>query len=196
MIQKYYVLVVLGMCIIKRLYFIGSIPRVLYSYTFYNSLLSLTRTKQEFYDMIQYFLTGKIPYYDLPPTFSSSEIFAKLAMRQMAMKNRCRKKIGNGSHTVSVPELINLCTASKGRCVITGWTCFLHDNRRNRMPYWALSFDHITPVSRIYWRPEAWSKSNLQIMCSALNTIKGNYTDGEVKRWYLQLLDSQVIALD
>jgi 5-methylcytosine-specific restriction endonuclease McrA len=145
--------------------------------------------------MIQFFLTGELPNYDLPPTFSSTEILSKLAQRQTFMKTRCQRKRGDGSQVVTVEELINLCSAKKGQCAITGWTCFLHDNRRSRLPYWALSFDHIMPICHSYFRPEAWSIANIQIMCSGINTVKGNYSDEEVKRWYKRFLDSQVIEL-
>jgi hypothetical protein len=152
-------------------------------------------SKQEYQDVIQFFITGKLPNDALPSPISIGNLMFRLHKRQSDMKLRCLRKRGaNSSQIVSLKDLIEICKAGQGRCAISGWRCFLHQSRA--APFWALTFDHVTPVTHIAYRAEAWSKHNIQLMCSILNQIKGCYSDDEIRRWFQRFVQSQVVEID
>ncbi|KAI8047049.1 uncharacterized protein B0P05DRAFT_567022, partial [Gilbertella persicaria] len=158
-------------------------------------LVTLTDSEMERRDMIAWFITGKLPRYDMPPNLTSLEVYTRLVNRRSYMRNRFLDKVKNGSPRIDVHDLTDIYISSEQKCVISGHHCYLHNKRINRVPYWALTYDHIVPLKQWAHNPKAWSKSNLQIMCYALNKVKGHCSDAELKRWYRELLNSQIIIL-
>jgi hypothetical protein len=169
----------------------------LYSFylIFFSSLLSIPFDKDEERDMLRWLVTGVIPDYDDPLFLNNEDMKYRLECRQAAMRERCIRAKCNASMLVSVKDLENLCVKSNFKCAITGWTVPWHDLRKRRLPYWALTIDHIFPLHESKGDPAAWSVNNLQLMSSALNFIKGHYSDEEVKGWYYRFMQASYVDL-
>lgn len=72
---------------------------------------------------------------------------------------------------------------SQYRCVVTGWRTYIHDHiKGNPTPYWALTIDHATPLTQEKTKASVWLKTNLQVICHAVNLVKGMESDKDVKR--------------
>jgi hypothetical protein len=158
-------------------------------------LCDCIESRRERFDFIGWLITGKLPNYDNPPVFNFNGLVNRLKSRRAAMVRRLQEKGCDGKRLATTKELYDICTESNFKCIITGKSIALHSVRSRRMPYWALSFDHRIPLYDCRYDPEAWSKHNLQIMCHALNTIKGHYSDNEISRWYHAFISSKVIEL-
>lgn len=159
-------------------------------------LFDCCASNEEISDMIKWFATGKWPEYDKPDkTFDSLRRF-QIRSRQLFSRS---VTISRGLVQVplfSAADLMKLYIKSNGLCQISKLPLHFHNNRKNRLPYWALSFDHIIPLSTAPKKISTHSVSNLQIMCSSLNTVKGHYSDDELIQWYRGFIKSIKVVID
>lgn len=138
--------------------------------------------------MIKWFATGRLPSYDLPPELPFEEWYHKLRLRCHAIRKRS-SSLGYTSNA-NAEDLAAKYEESNFRCKLSNLPVFLHDTYRNRMPYWALSIDHIIPLSKAKKIKKTHNMENLQITCSCLNLVKGSYSDEQLKEWYEAFLTS------
>lgn len=82
---------------------------------------------------------------------------------------------------------MDIVLESEYKCAITGFITPFHTGRR----YWSLSIDHKLPLKDGKQLEGVWSKDNLQVTSTALNILKGHYSDAEAKLWYRHFLQSQ-----
>ncbi|KAI8094610.1 hypothetical protein BDF21DRAFT_459002 [Thamnidium elegans] len=150
---------------------------------------------EEVSDIIRWLVTGKIPSYDLPPESTYRSIMRRIIKRRKCMEKRVERAQGDGSELVTSSELFCLCIESKFKCAITGHYLYFHSGRHNRLPYWALSLDHINALHHCKKSPTSWSKDNIQLMSAVLNSIKGHVTNEELIRWHTDFMNSKVIIL-
>ncbi|GAA5798631.1 hypothetical protein HPULCUR_004036 [Helicostylum pulchrum] len=123
---------------------------------------------EEASDIIRWLATGKIPFYDRPPT---------------------------PSYTITSNELFGICIEKEFKCAVSGNYVYFHSGKHARIPYWALSLDHIDPLHHSKENPASWSKNNIQLLSAALNSIKGHVANEELVRWHADFMRSKVIIL-
>lgn len=162
---------------------------------FYHRILNLAHDKKEESDLINWLLSGRIPSYDTQPRMTDQDIEDRLGIKRVGMINRQKEGGSNDRKFVTHEELIDLYYESQGRCAITGRLAPFHQTGHKRFPYWGLTIDHIIPLSLAKNRSWVWSKRNLQIMSFGLNQVKGNYDDEDVKRWYHQFVNANVVEV-
>ncbi|OBZ88872.1 hypothetical protein A0J61_03071 [Choanephora cucurbitarum] len=159
-------------------------------------LLSFPKTKREKQDVLAYLITGKIPEHQKPPTLSPADVFLRLHSRLDSMRNRWKAKSKSGQFPLKLTDLMRIYKEEDQICQITGFRCYLHKSKRRRLPYWALTIDHITPVSHRLDDTQLWSAKNLQTMSSVLNNIKSDSTDDDLTSWYKRFLEAHLVAID
>ncbi|KAI7896463.1 uncharacterized protein EV154DRAFT_476479 [Mucor mucedo] len=155
-----------------------------------NKLAGVLRTRAERAAFNMWLKTGKISESDQPPELSPTEIIERLGARRNSMRTRVTKTKSNGKKLASVVQLSTLCQESQFKCVITGSQIAIHDKHQTRYPYWALSIVHKKPLSQWKNDPNAWSIGNLQAMAGSTNTIKGDLSDDEAKKTYLNRVNA------
>ncbi|KAI9267140.1 hypothetical protein EDC94DRAFT_582619 [Helicostylum pulchrum] len=139
---------------------------------------------EEVSDIIRWLATGKIPFYDRPPTSSYPSISSRLIVRRRWME----KKITSN-------ELFGMCIEKKFKCAVSGNYVYFHSGQPTCMPYWALNLDHIDPLHHSKGNPASWSKNNIQVLSAVLNSIKGYVPNEELVRWHADFMCHKVIIL-
>ncbi|OBZ85294.1 hypothetical protein A0J61_06654 [Choanephora cucurbitarum] len=159
--------------------------------------ISFAKTKKERGYITTYLLTGHIPSHDLPPTLSVQEVLRRLKARYHQIRSRYNHKVTeNKNCPLTLNDLIRIYIKQDQLCQITGFRCYLHDTSLPRQPYWALSLDHIVPVSHQLNNHYVWSADNLQVMSTILNSIKGDANDVEIVDWYKRFLAANMVLID
>ncbi|KAI9273887.1 hypothetical protein EDC94DRAFT_593086 [Helicostylum pulchrum] len=150
---------------------------------------------EEASDIIRWLATGKIPFYDRPPTPSYTSIASRLITRRRWMEKRVLRNGCNGRELVTSNELFGICIEKEFKCAVSGNYVYFHSGKHARIPYWALSLDHIDPLHHSKENPASWSKNNIQLLSAALNSIKGHVANEELVRWHADFMRSKVIIL-
>ncbi|OBZ89781.1 hypothetical protein A0J61_02164 [Choanephora cucurbitarum] len=161
-------------------------------------LLEFPSTDMERREMLSYLITGKIPRHDQPPNLSSNQVLRRLQHRYEIMKARWQFKTSSKSRSfpLAFNDLLQIYHQERQTCQMSGLRCYIHDARYKRVPYWALTLDHITPVSHRWHDRNLWAVGNLQTMSSVLNSVKSDATDNELAGWYKRFLDAHLVVID
>lgn len=157
-------------------------------------LRCIIRYEDERREFISWLITGKMPEHDNPPQQSFEYISKNLKRRRRLMVERLIHHGCDGKSLVTTNELYSICLQSQFRCAITG-SRVAFKAKGPRVPYWSLSIDHRVPLNYSKYDPEAWSKDNLQVMSSVMNTIKSDLSDREIYRWYRAFYKAHIIEL-
>ncbi|KAI8374938.1 hypothetical protein EDC96DRAFT_497347, partial [Choanephora cucurbitarum] len=160
-------------------------------------LLDFPSTDMERREMLSYLITGKIPRHDQPPNLSSNQVLRRLQHRYEIMKARWQFKTSSKSRSfpLAFNDLLQIYHQERQTCQMSGLRCYIHDARYKRVPYWALTLDHITPVSHRWHDRDLWAVGNLQTMSSVLNSVKSDATDDELAGWYKRFLDAHLVVI-
>lgn len=144
--------------------------------------------------MITWLVEGKLPEHVRPQTLTLDEISHKLTRRRKSMKKRQNKGQSNAHGFATSDQLKELVRVNGHRRVITSWRSYVHEHVREKpTPYWAMTIDHADPLGKDDNKTKegVWAQSNLQIMCHALNSVKGKESDKDLKQWYTRFLKAQ-----
>lgn len=140
--------------------------------------------KNEKKELIHWILTGELPSWEDPTPLTKDEEKTKVPNKIKSMEGRQEKTSSNKANFVNKKQLENLLEESGHKCCITGWDVYWHDpKKRSHLAYYTLTFDHIKPLSSMKDSPTVWAGKNFQIMSFAMNVVKGEFKDEELKRW-------------
>ncbi|KAI9471053.1 MAG: hypothetical protein EXX96DRAFT_586657 [Benjaminiella poitrasii] len=157
-------------------------------------LRNVVDTWEEFDEMTEWLIRNISPRTNIPFSSNIASVFAR---RSYAMVDRCKMKKGPTYAVATAAQLCELYDNTGPKCAISGATMHVPlYSRQNRpiryncssSPYWALTIDHITPVSISPRSPLIWNIKNIQFLSHCLNFVKGNCRDEEMRRWYALFL--------
>ncbi|RCH98904.1 hypothetical protein CU097_005978 [Rhizopus azygosporus] len=133
--------------------------------------------------LIEYLLTGNLPPdEDVVRHVPVTEIISIFRRRTKQIYTRTTKRFGSNVSTVEYYQLMLLANKSDMRCAVTDCRTYIAPPDSNR--YWALSYDHIIPLSK--GNRSSSELDNLQVVCSIINCVKGNLSDKQVHDWWLR----------
>jgi hypothetical protein len=85
----------------------------------------------------------------------------------------------------SSDELYQLVQAREGRDALLSHKCLI----ANSKAFNGLTFDHLEPCSHERYTDGSYSIGNIQLLSSCLNAVKGHYSERELVRWLVRLLE-------
>ncbi|KAI7899180.1 uncharacterized protein BX663DRAFT_518605 [Cokeromyces recurvatus] len=141
-------------------------------------------SNEEFEIMIKWFITGDIDKFSVPVAYPDN-VIKLFNRRALLMKQRCQYIAGPKNAVATGKDLFNLYARSNCKCAVSGLGCYIPgaiDNYKNHL-------NHVDDV-RKYLKPtdpkagRNWSINNIQILCYALNQVKGCLPDDELRRWF------------
>lgn len=145
-------------------------------------------------DMMEWFVTGKLPHYDIPPNLSNEAIefrfrcrshFIKEGSAGLTMSATSLQPISS-TYTYEAKESVQFQEILYISIIIPCKDC-----PTGRYPtitlYLFIIRGNIENIFEI---------DNLQIMCSCLNFVKGHFSYLELQEWYSSILSSILIEID
>ncbi|KAI8378755.1 hypothetical protein EDC96DRAFT_172676 [Choanephora cucurbitarum] len=153
--------------------------------------MAFAKTEHEQREIIDYLITGQLPGHQRPPVLTGSQVYLRLEKRYDQIVSRHRNKVHKGRCPLVLNDLVRIYVDQSQTCQITGVLCHLHNPKYAKVPYWALTFDHITPVSHRLNDPSVWAARNLQIMSCVLNNVKNDAKNIEIIDWYKRFLKAK-----
>ncbi|KAI8641641.1 hypothetical protein BD408DRAFT_433170 [Parasitella parasitica] len=146
-------------------------------------LFTCVRDRSEKMDLIYWLVTGKTSC-GIPPKPSNDALRHVCKLRVIAMQKRAHHHFMDlPANFVTAEQLFNSVKSRDMRCYMTGSPLTLTPGRFN-----SLTFDHSKPISLSMDQPYCWSIKNLVPMAHCMNLVKGNETDKELSRYFLNFV--------
>ncbi|CEP08585.1 hypothetical protein [Parasitella parasitica] len=146
-------------------------------------LFGCVTDRSEKMDLIHWLVTGKASRRE-PPQPSDDALRNVCKSRVQVMQRRARTHFSRlPANFVTAEQLFDSVVSRDMRCDMAGSPLTLSYPKFN-----SLTFDHRKPISLSMDQPDCWSIDNLVPMSHCMNVVKGNETDKELSRYFLNFI--------
>ncbi|KAG1292200.1 hypothetical protein G6F66_007166 [Rhizopus arrhizus] len=155
-------------------------------------LIGSASTLNEEIEILEYLLNGNLsPKEEIPQGLTPETILNMFYSRTRQIKKRS-SRVKSDISSAGCVELLMLVNKSSMRCAVTNSKIFL-SLPSEHMRYWALTFDHILPLSIASERYSDGSHvDNLQVMCTLMNNVKGDCLNQPFLNWWARFKQAKL----